>query len=380
MERQLRQSQKMEAIGNLAGGIAHDFNNILTPILGYSELLLETTPAEEPPYDFAMEIRKASNRARELVNQILTFSRQSEQSGTRLRITPIVKEVLKFLRASAPSPIEIAYVNKADCDIVLATPTRMHQVLMNLCTNAMHAMQDEGGSLEVRMTNFAIEHRSRSEFPQLEPGRYLRVTVRDTGTGMDRTTVSRIFEPFFTTKVSGEGTGMGLAVAHGIVTGLKGAITCETQLGQGSVFHVVLPTIEGDFREEESDDVAMPRGTEHILFVDDEGDILKLARHMLGSLGYTITTMQDSARALCEFRDDPGRFDLVITDQVMPDLAGDQLCRHMLAVRPELPIILCTGFSETISAPQAEAIGIREFVMKPIVMHHLAQAIRRALD
>jgi len=380
MERQLRQAQKMEAIGSLSGGIAHDFNNILTPLLGYTEMLLEMLPGEDTSHEYAAEILKACGRAKELVNQILTFSRQADHASAPIKLAPIVKEVVKLVRGSTPENIDISYVNKADHDTVVSDPTRVHQVLMNLCTNAVHAMKDMGGSLEIRMTNFNIEHRSRSEFPQLSPGSYVRLSVRDTGCGMEPAVADRIFEPFFTTKPSGEGTGMGLAVVHGIVTAMNGAITVESAPGKGATFHVALPVHARLAEERKISTAPVPRGTEKILFIDDEADILTMLARMLASLGYTVSTDADPVNAFARFARNPREFDLVITDQVMPGLRGDELARRMLEIRPDLPIVLTTGFSETITAPQAKELGVREFVMKPIVTRDIAEAIRRALD
>jgi signal transduction histidine kinase len=380
MERQLRQSQKMEAIGSLSGGIAHDFNNILTPLLGYTEMLREMVGKGQAEHEYVEEILKACNRAKELVNQILTFSRQTDKAGVPVKVTPVVKEVLKLISGSLPSGIAASYINKAERDSVLGDPTHVHQILMNLCTNAVHAMRGSGGNLEIRLTNFLIEHRSRSEFPHLKPGSYLRISVKDSGCGMDQDTAERIFEPFFTTKVSGEGTGMGLAVVHGIVTSMNGAISVETAPGKGSTFHVALPTMEDAPTETAESSGPLPRGTERILFVDDERDILKMAGVMLATLGYDVATSPNPTEALARFRAAPDEFDLVITDQVMPEMRGDQMASAMLNVRPDIPIILCTGFSETITAHQARVLGIKEFIMKPIVQRHLADAIRRALD
>jgi len=379
LERQLRQSQKMEAIGSLSGGIAHDFNNILTPLLGYSEMLRDAVPSDDPARDYVEEILKACGRAKELVNQILTFSRQSDRAGIPVRVTPIAKEVLKLIAGNLSPSIQTSYVNKAERDTVMGDPTQIHQVLMNLCTNAVHAMRETGGTLEVRLTNFLIEHRSRSEFPHLQPGTYLRLSVRDTGTGMDSATVERIFEPFFTTKLGGEGTGMGLAVVHGVISGMNGAVSVDTAPGSGSTFHVAIPALTEASPEPEPAAGPILRGTERVMFVDDEPDILKMAAIMLTQLGYEVSTFGSPLQALERFRANPGGWDIVITDQVMPGMSGDQMATTMMSLRPDLPVILCTGFSETISAPQAKAMGIREFVLKPVVKRYMAEAIRRAL-
>ncbi len=378
-ERQLRQSQKMQAIGTLSGGIAHDFNNILTPILGYSEMILHTVAEDDPIHAYVAEVLKASHRAKDLVNQILTFSRQTEQAGQVIRVIPIAKEVLRLLPASLPKGIEIRRSIAATHDIVLADPTQIHQVVMNLCTNAAHAMRESGGALELRLTNFLIDQKSRRNFPELEPGRYLRLSIKDSGTGMDQATVERIFEPFFTTKDKGEGTGMGLSVVHGIVTSLKGTITVDTELGEGATFHVILPTVEKTAETTPDVETPLPSGSECVLLVDDETEIVKMGAHMLASLGFRPVVANDGIEALRLFELNPEQFDIVITDQVMPGMTGAELTRKLKSVRPELPVILCTGFSEALTPEQAKETGVSEFMMKPIGMRQLAEAIKRAL-
>ena len=377
-EKQLRQSEKMEAIGSLAGGIAHDFNNILTPILGYAEIIMRTTQKTEHIYTYMQEIHRASNRAKELVNQILTFSRKTEKEGHPIHITPIVKEVLVLIHASLPENIEINRIIKTEEDVVLADPTQIHQILMNLCTNAGHAMKAKGGILEVRMSDFVITGRS-NEFPGLNPGRYLRISIKDSGTGIDKAILGRIFEPFFTTKERGEGTGMGLAVVHGAVSSMKGAITVETEEGKGSTFHVILPLIEKKEEEEIEKEEPLPTGTECVMFVDDEPEITRMAGEMLGNLGYTPVLMNHGADAARMFENNAEYFDLIITDQVMPGMRGLELIQKLKAVRPDIPIILCTGFSDTFAQKQAENMGVAGILMKPIIMKSLAEIIRTAL-
>jgi len=378
-ERQLRQAQKMEAVGTLAGGIAHDFNNMLTPILGYTEMAIDRIRSENRARGYLEEVVKASLRAKELANQILTFSRRSERQGKPMSVAPILKEVLALQRAALPASIEIRRVIRTERDVVVANPTQIHQVLMNLCANAAHAMRHRGGLLEVVMTDFVLGSRSTSEFSNLQPGRYLRISVKDTGMGMDGETAERIFEPFFTTKRRDEGTGMGLAVVHGIVTALKGAITVDTAVGEGSVFHVILPALESLPEEERVDIGDLPKGTGRILFVDDEPEIAAMEAEMLASLGYEPVVVTRGAEALALFEKDPSAFDLVITDQVMPNMAGTELAERMLALRRDIPIILCTGFSERIAERQAWALGIADILLKPVIRHDLAKAIHRAL-
>lgn len=371
----------MEAIGTLAGGIAHDFNNILTPILGYAEITLDTVPEGDDVRMYMEEILKASGRAKDLVSQILTFSRRSEGEVRRhpAHIIPIVKEVLALLRGSIEKNIEIQRIIKTDRDVVLCDQTQIHQVIMNLCTNARHAMKKEGGTLEVLITGFVKDARARGEFAALEPGRYIRISVKDTGTGMDRATVERIFEPFYTTKKSGEGTGMGLSVVHGIVTGMGGDILVETAPGEGSSFHVVMPVIEQAAGVSDDERDLVPRGDECVLFVDDEPDIARMASHMLASLGYDPVVCTRADEALELVRRDPGQYDVVISDQVMPEMPGTQLAHELRSLRPDLPVVLCSGFSEAISREQAELIGIQGFLAKPILRADLARAIRSAL-
>ncbi len=378
-EKQLRQAEKMEAIGSLAGGIAHDFNNILTPILGYTEILMRTVQKTDHVYTYMQEIHRASNRAKELVNQILTFSRKTEKEGHPIHLIPIVKEVLVLIRAALPENIEINRVIKTEEDVVLADPTQIHQILMNLCTNAGHAMKAKGGILEVRLSDFVITGRS-NEYPGLNPGRYIRISVKDTGTGMDKTILGRIFEPFFTTKERGEGTGMGLAVVHGAVTSMKGTITVETEEGKGSTFHVILPLIEKKEEEEIEKEEPLPTGTECVMFVDDEPEITRMAGEMLGALGYTPVLINHGIDAVRMFESNAEYFDLIITDQVMPGMRGLELIQKVRKIRPDIPIILCTGFSDTFAQQQAEKLGIGGILMKPIIMKNLADIIRGALS
>jgi signal transduction histidine kinase/ActR/RegA family two-component response regulator len=378
-DKKLRQAQKMEAIGTMAGGIAHDFNNILSPILGYAEIGMDMCPKGEKLHDFMREIRHSTLRAKDLVHQILTFSRQTEAASSSIHLIPIVKEVSKQQRAVLPEGIEVTYTVRTDEDLVIANPTQIHQILTNLCTNAAYAMKETGGTLDIRLSNFALAWRHRHEFPQLKKGRYIRLSVRDTGTGIDATTLEHIFDPFFSTKPTGEGTGMGLSVVRGIVTSMGGAITVDTKCDEGTTFHVALPLIE---KQQEAADVetdAPPAGTERILFVDDEKGITRMADHMLASLGYNATVLTDSLQALEVFSRSPEQFDLVISDQVMPDLTGSDMIARMRAIRPDLPAIICSGFSESLSADDAKAMGIGQFLMKPISRRDLARAIRRSM-
>ncbi len=378
-EAQLRQAQKMEAIGTMAGGIAHDFNNILTPILGYSDIGMELTQTGERMHDFMKEIRNATMRAKELVHQILIFSRQSEEAQTLIHLAPIVKEVAKQQAAGLPKTINVSHNVRVNEDLVLANPTQVHQVLTNFCTNAAYAMKETGGDLDVRLTQFNMGWRHRQEFPQLKKGTYLRISVKDTGVGVPEDVRDRIFDPFFSTKPSGEGTGMGLSVVHGIVSALGGGIALDTKEGEGSTFHVALPVAEATPVEETVVWDAPPSHNERILFVDDEQGIARMATHMLTSLGYDPVVTSSSLKALELFENNPDSFDVLVTDQVMPDLTGSDLAIKLRALRPDLPVVICSGFSAQLTPEKAEALGINEFLLKPIARQELGEAISRVL-
>ncbi len=379
-EKTLRQAQKMEAIGTLAGGIAHDFNNILTPIIGYTEMGILVAPPNSPLRTSLDEILKGCHRARDLVRQILAFSRQADNEKKPVRLGTVVNEVRMLLRGSIPPSIELRCDLGCERDIVLANPTQLHQVVMNLCANAMHAMKGKDGVLELTLASVAVSSKTRGRFPRLPPGEYVDLTVRDTGSGMDKQTLERIFEPFFTTKRSGEGTGMGLAVVHGIVTGLQGTIHVESEPGKGSAFHIVLPVVAQSVDVSSAASVSPPKkGVGTVLFVDDDGDIVTMAEQMLSGLGYTPVTCRSSREALEVFRVDPERFDLVITDQMMPTMTGMEMVRELRHMRRAIPVILCTGFSQTVSQAELEECGIRDVLMKPILLRQMAEAIDRAL-
>ena len=411
LEAKLQQARRMEAIGTLAGGIAHDFNNILFAMLGFTELANDDVPEESLARANLDEVLKAGRRAKDLVQQILAFSRQGEQERKPLKIQLIVKEALKLLRASLPSTIEITQSIDKDCGPVLADPSHIHQVIMNLCTNAYHAMRENGGRLEVSLSNvdFGLrsadleKHHKHSVFPiapnglrtlphcacrlenitaiGLSPGSYVRLAISDTGHGMDGAVMERIFDPYFTTKETGEGTGLGLAVVHGIVKKYCGDIHVYSEPGKGAAFHVYLPrTRSGDVAPETASTVPVPKGNERILLVDDEEQIIHMMRETLERLGYHVTPRTSSLEALDAFRAQPEKFDLDITGQTMPNMTGADLAQKLMSMRPDIPVILCTGFSEVISEEKARAIGIREYIMKPVVILDLGKAIRRALD
>ncbi|MCD4722549.1 MAG: PAS domain S-box protein [Desulfobacula sp.] len=381
IEAQLRQSQKMEAIGTLAGGIAHDFNNILSGIFGYTQLAgmnLDDPVKTKKNLD---QLGKGAQRAAELVQQILTFSRQAEYKKKSLELFFIIKEAVKFLRSSIPTTIEIQekILSRA---MVLADPTQVHQVVMNLCTNAYHAMLDSGGTLFVELNDVEITPQNHSTLNSYIPGHYVKLEVRDTGHGMNKKALERIFDPYFTTKDTDKGTGLGLAVVDGIVKEHNGYIKAYSKVGHGSTFQVFWPVIEKksshDFSKKKK--ISLPKGTEQIMFVDDEIDILVTSQKILESQGYKVATFQDGISALQAFTKNPDFFDLVITDMTMPQMAGDELAVNILRIQKEIPIILCTGFSETMSEEKAASLGIKGFLLKPVLKKDFVQKICEVLN
>lgn len=379
LETQLRQAQKLEAIGTLAGGISHDFNNILAAMMGYTELVLLNQPQGTRVQHYLNEILNAGERAKNLVSQILAFSRQSESERKPIQLRPIVKESLKLLRASLPATIEIRQDIGTDEAIVLADPTQIHQIVMNLCTNAAYAMREEGGILEVGLHQVQADQDLRAAHPDLRPGPCVALTVGDTGSGMIREVLDRIFEPYFTTKEKGDGTGLGLAVVHGIVTSCGGAISVKSEPARGSVFKIYLPAVE-TVAPQIRRDQKLQLGRERILFVDDEPALVEIGRDMLEHLGYEVLPFSNSLEALNAFRAEPSRFDLVITDMTMPQMTGERLAQALIEIRSDLPVILCTGYSERITEERAGALGIKTFLLKPLSAHDLAGKVRDALD
>ena len=381
LEKQLRQAQKLEAIGTLAGGIAHDFNNILTAILGFGEMVMYALPEGSALRKNQEEVVRGSIRAADLVKQILTFSRRSDQQLQPLAVQLIVIEALKLLRASIPSTIAFKQEIDPNCGLVLADATQIHQVIMNLCTNAYHAMRETGGVLSVRLTSVELGPHDLQNNISLLPGPYVCLEVTDTGHGMEASVAERIFEPYFTTKSTGDGTGLGLSLVHGIVKDIGGTITVSSKVGVGSTFRILLPRIETQASTVESMSAeSIPVGTEHILIVDDEEIILALEQLVLESLGYRVSSFSSSTEALQAFEADPKHFDLVISDVTMPVINGAQLARKMFEVRPDIPILFCTGHSDLLNEKEAMALGAKGFIGKPIIRESLASTIRKILD
>ena len=374
-----RQSSKMEALGTLAGGIAHDFNNSLTAILGNTELALATVPTGSRTHRNLQEVLTAGHRTKHLIQQILTFSRQSGFEQKLIQIHRIVAEAMTLLRATIPTSIEIRQHIHSE-STVMADPAQIHQVIVTLCTNAEYAMRETGGLLSILLDDVIVTDTFPAEHPELKPGPHVRLTVQDTGPGLEPETLERMFDPFFTTKPIGQGSGMGLAMVHGIVTTHGGSISADSVQGAGTKIDVYLPTITAQLRGAPSSHDSLTHGTESILFVDDEEALVRLGKELLTQFGYTVEVRTSSVQALELFRDNPHRFDLVITDQTMPTLTGEALTRELLRIRPGLPIILCTGFSHTMSAEKAQNLGIRAYLMKPLAIRDLASIVRHVLD
>ena len=380
LESHLAQAQKMESIGTLAGGIAHDFNNILSAIIGFTELAMIDIEHKKNVLPELEQILKAGNRAGELVKQILTFSRMHETGFSPISLKHIINDSLKMLRSVIPSTIEIK-TNLPVAGLVMSDATQIHQIMMNLCTNAVHAMEEKGGVLEVSLQDVVMDITEDSSGLGLLPGPYNMISIRDTGTGMSQDVMARIFEPYFTTKGPGRGTGMGLSVIHGIVKSHNGAITCKSSLHKGTTFEVYLPKLETDQENMAAPEKkSLPSGHEHILFVDDEPDLANLAVVMLGRLGYQVVAKTNSMDALALFRDDPQEFDLVITDMTMPGMTGDRLASELISIRPDIPVILCTGYHEHLTEEKANELGIKEFILKPVDLRTLSEVIRKVLD
>ncbi len=383
LETQLRHAHKMEAIGTMAGGIAHDFNNILAAIIGYTDMAYDDLPASNPVKNDLEQVLVASHRAKDLVRQILTFSRMSSPKHDRGHFSPspIVKEVLKFQRSIVPTTIEIKFDVDEYCGQIIGDPTQIHQVVMNLCTNAAQAMENKVGVLTVKLQALHLSSDDLTKEDKILPGPFIALSVSDTGEGLSPTLINRIFDPYFTTKEVGKGSGMGLAVVHGIVKAHGGFVKVESEEGEGSTFTVFLPKareqVEKDHGEEKP---SIPTGTEKILFVDDEELIVSMGKTMLENIGYQVTAKQRSSEALEIFKNQPEAFDLVITDQTMPDMTGLEMAKKMIRIRPDLPIIICTGYSNLVDEKVAKAHGIKGYSLKPMTKSTIANLIRKVLD
>ena len=379
MER-LKQAQKLEAIGTLAGGIAHDFNNILSPLVGWAEILKMGLPPGDPACGHVDKILAAAWRARDLVLQILTFSRGEDSKAAPVKLQPMIKEAVKLLRSSIPATIDIKTQIDESCPMVMADGVQIHRVLINLATNAFHAMEETGGLLRLSLQRHLMEKDAFSG-GDLAPGGYALIRVSDTGCGIEKDVLSKIFDPYFTTKAKGKGTGLGLSMVRGIVQTFKGDIRVYSEPGKGTEVRVFLPLMDdgAQINPPRQPDLVMG-GTERILYVDDEEAIVSMAREMLTQMDYHVTGFTSSEKALEKFKSDPFAFDLVITDLTMPRLTGDQLAREIMAVRPRTPMIICTGFSDRMDEAKCREMGIGGFIMKPISRKELTHCIRRVLE
>ena len=381
LEALLHQAQKMEAIGTMASGISHDFNNLLAVILGGVELSLLEVSKDSAVHTYLIEVLRATERATDLVQQILNFSRKKELERKPLQLSILCKEILKMLRATLPSSIEIQQDIDLQSSLVMADPTQIHQIIMNLCNNAAQAMAEKGGLLHLSLKNIDFSTKKMFTDSELEAGPYLELTVSDTGQGIEPDIVDRIFEPYFTTKKSDQGTGLGLAVVQGIVNAYEGAIRVSSDPGQGTTFQIYLPRIEGPEAGTELDPARqLPRGTERILLVDDDEAIVHLAKNMLEYLGYAVVTSTNSLEALEIFKQGPENFDLVLTDHIMPKLTGRELARRIHWINPDLPVIIFTGMGDLLPMEQKETLPIKKYLLKPLVMQTLAEKIRQVLD
>ena len=379
LHRQLRQAQKMEAIGTLAGGIAHDFNNILTSILGYTDLAMAFVEADSRIKHYLSEVQTASYRAGELVKQILTFARQTENDLKPIKVSIIAKEALKLLRSTIPTSITINHALESDA-VIMGDPSQVHQIFMNLCTNASQAMSEDGGVLTVHLSNFQTETDSIGKNGHLKSGDYLKITVTDTGTGIAEKNIEFIFDPYFTTKGIGEGTGLGLSVVHGIVKSYGGEIFVDSEPGRGSTFTIYLPVLKKPAEVAPEAPETLPGGNERILVIDDEAVIARMCHQMLTNYGYQVTLQISSREALSLFKNHPEEFDLVLTDMTMPDMNGDKLAAEMKKIRPDIPVILCSGYSKNISEERISEIGINAYIRKPFVKNELLKTIRKMLN
>jgi len=376
LQDQLRHAERLQAVGTLAGGIAHDFNNILTPIVGYTELAIKSSPDGNITRDHLENVIRGAMRAKNLVKQILAFSRQGTKQTIPVQLQPLVKESLALLRASLPTTIEIDTDIDPSCGVVMADPGQIHQILMNLCINASHAIGESCGTLTVRLDTCQRADIPASGFDGLQEGRYARLSIGDTGHGMDCATLARIFEPFFTTKSDGKGSGLGLSVVHGIVSSHNGAIVAKSELGVGTTFTVYLPLHSVPQQIHEVSDETPVQGSEHVLVVDDEPDIAEMMADTLECYGFKVTTRTSSREGLEAFRANPHAFDVILTDQTMPHMTGVELTAEARKIRPDIPVVVMTGFSEMVMPSNYRSFGLDGYLMKPILAGPVTRMIR----
>ena len=380
LQARIQQSQKIESIGTLAGGIAHDFNNILGIILGNAELASDILPEREPARLNLDEIRKACHRAKDIVKQLLSFARKTDPKHHPIKLIAVVEDSLKFLRATIPTNIEICHDFQAENDTIFADSTQIHQIMINLGTNAFHAMQETGGFLDIKIENVFLEKDSPISPNKQTSCHCLKLTVSDTGHGINPEHKGQIFDPYFTTKEVGKGTGMGLSVVHGIVKSHGGEISIDSEPQKGTTVHIYFPVAEEVPVKETETSEKLPVGNEKILFVDDEASNVYVGRNRLERLGYQVETRMCPLEALELFQADPQQFDLLITDMTMPQMTGDRLVKEILKLRPDMPTILCSGFNEKIDEEKAAAIGIRQYIEKPYDKRFMAKIVRIVLD
>ena len=380
LEAQLRQTYKMEAIGTLAGGIAHELNNILGIIIGNTELAIDDIPQWNPARSCLAEIRRASLRAADVVRQVMSFSHKTPASRKPVNIGLTVKDALKLIRASIPANIEILPDIGCQTEMVLADPTAINQILMNLCSNAAHALKQDTGQMKISLEPVSLDHHAAAQFEDLSAGRYVKLTVRDAGSGIAPEIMDRIFDPYFTTKEVDEGLGMGLAVVYGIIKKHEGAIRIVSHPGQGTKAEVLFPQTEAQTETTATPPGDLPAGHERVLFVDDEASLVQVGTQILKRLGYRVSGHASSREALDQFQKTPDAFDLIITDMAMPEITGDRLARECREIRPHIPVILCTGHSDRIDEERAAGLGIKAYLLKPLNKSSLAKTVRKVLD
>jgi len=380
LENQLRQSHKMEAVGTLAGGVAHDFNNLLMPVMGYTEMLIEDYPDNEDIQSNLKEILKAATRAKSLAEQILTFSRRKNMQFEPINVSSVLLETISLLRASIPKNIDIVENIQNKESMIMGDSVQLQQIIMNLCTNSFHAIEKDNGQISISLHEEIIDEFNSWNGEQLPAGDYLLLSIEDNGHGIDPETQERIFDPYFTTKEKGKGTGLGLSVVMGIVNRLKGGIRLTSNPDEGTRFDIYLPIVQDTYTSKNNNNNAVETGVEKILLIDDEESILDIEKKLLTRLGYHVTAFKNSLDAVKTFEKTPEAFDLVITDLTMPGLPGDKLAEKLISIRPDIPVILCSGYSQEQSSIMSETNGIKAMLTKPILKKELARAIRKVID